>query len=372
MKGPLADAVGEGAFPCVATAGWKAETRVRDGGETMLLGFAITQHCNLRCPHCIRDDVETVRELEPELIGRVLDDALELWGEVTVSLTGGEPLIHRRFGEIVETIASRGVPYRFVSNGWHLKRIVPLLRRHPPQSIRLSLSGADEAVHDAERGRGSYRRVLLGAALLTHLGIPSFLSIVIDRRDRHQIREAAELAEALGCIGIHYILPQPVTGSLERGTDLDPAEWWQVAREIRALAREPGRRTRIRLDYGAPFDGEEPACDTFALRRVYVDCHGRLSTCCQLSEYGFNENDVVADLTRESLREAWPRYIDRLEAQRAASAPPADGGDEFDALPCIRCARAIGKMEWVRAYPDSVWSRAAVGNVPRLVQLEAR
>lgn len=328
----------------------------------MLLGFAITQHCNLRCPHCIRDDVETVRELEPELVGRILDDALSLWGEVTVSLTGGEPLIHRRFTEIVETIASRGVPYRFVTNGWHLKRVVPLLRRFPPQSVRLSLSGADEAVHDAERGRGSFRRVLLGVGILTHLGIPSALSIVVDRRDRHQLRDAVELAEALGCMAVHFILPQPVTGSLERGTDLDPAEWWDVAREVRAMAAEPGRRTRIQLDYGAPFEGEEPLCDTYGVRRVYVDSRARLSTCCQLSDYGFNENDVVADLRRVSLREAWPKYLERLEAQRVASARPADGGDEFDTFPCIRCARVTGKMEWARAYPHSPWSGAAVGS----------
>ncbi|HEX6939113.1 MAG TPA: radical SAM protein [Longimicrobiales bacterium] len=327
----------------------------------MLLGFAITQHCNLRCPHCIRDDVETVRELEPELIGRVLDDALAMWGDVTVSLTGGEPLIHRRFDAVVETIASRGVQYRFVSNGWHMKRIVPLLRRRPAESVRLSLSGGDEAVHDAERGRGSFRRVLLAVGLLTYLRIPSYLSMVVDRRDRHQLRTAVELAESLGCAGIHFILPQPVTGSLGRGTDLEPEAWWEVAREVRALAREPGRRTQVWLDYGAPFEGGAPPCDTFALRRVYVDARGRLSTCCQLSEYGYNENDVVADLHEVRLCDAWPRYVERLEAQRAASAPPADGGDAFDAFPCIRCARATGKMEWVRAYPDSPWSAAAGG-----------
>ena len=29
----------------------------------MYLGFALTEHCNLRCPHCISDDVTTVRNL---------------------------------------------------------------------------------------------------------------------------------------------------------------------------------------------------------------------------------------------------------------------------------------------------------------------
>lgn len=325
----------------------------------MLLGFAITQHCNLRCPHCIRDDVETVQELEPELVARVLDDALALWGDVTVSMTGGEPLIHRRFDELIGIFAERGVPYRFVSNGWHLKRIIPLLDRYPAESIRLSLSGATEEIHDAERGRGSFKRVLLSVALLTSRQIPASLSIVIDRRDRHQIREAADLAESLGCTRIHYILPQPVIGSVERDTDLDPEEWPAVVEEVRELAADPTRRTAIKLDYGAPME-EEFLCDTFALRRVYVDARGRLSTCCQLSEYGFNDVDVVADLHQVPLRDAWPHYVERLRLQQAASARPEIDADEFDALPCIRCARACGKMEWIRDFPESRWAGAAL------------
>ncbi len=324
----------------------------------MLLGFSIASHCNLRCPHCIRDDVVTPRELEPELIARVLDEATALWGPVTVSLTGGEPLVHRRFADIVETIASRGLPYRFVSNAWHLQRIVPLLRRFPPEGVRLSLSGGDECVHDADRGRGSFRRVMLGVALLTYLRVPASLSVIVDRRSRGQLEDVARLAEELGCVRLHYILPQPVPGSVERDSDLPPEEWWAVAREVRALAARPGRRTVIQLDYGAPAEGEEALCDTFAARRVYVDAEGRLSTCCQLSEYGENAADVVADLHHVSLADAWPVYLERLRAQRAGSARPASGADEFDDFPCIRCARFTGKMEWMRQYPDHRWAPA--------------
>jgi len=37
----------------------------------MEIGFALTQHCNLRCPHCIRDDVTTVQSLSVELIKKI-------------------------------------------------------------------------------------------------------------------------------------------------------------------------------------------------------------------------------------------------------------------------------------------------------------
>jgi MoaA/NifB/PqqE/SkfB family radical SAM enzyme len=337
----------------------------------MFLGFALTQHCNLRCPHCIRDDVATVQSLPVELVRSVLDQAVALYGAVTVSLTGGEPLLHPDFGRVVDLLAERGIPYRFVSNGWHLVRALPALEHHPPQFVRLSLSGADEATHDEVRGRGSFRRVLLGAAVLTSRGIPTSLSLVVDRRTRGRLAETAGLAEALGCLDAHFILPQPVPGSAALDTDLAPEEWLPVRREVERLAAAPGRRTRVVLDYGAPFEGPEEPCDTMRLSRIYVDARGRVATCCQLSEYGFNDAEVVADLNTVSLAAAHQEYAARVTALREASRPPADSHDPVARFPCLRCAQACGKLAWLKTFPQSPWHGAAVAAVDgaRLVRL---
>lgn len=326
----------------------------------MLLGFALTEHCNLRCPHCIRDDVTTVRSLSADLVESVTRQAIDLYGSVIVSLTGGEPLLHPEFDRIIEFFGENGVPYRFVSNAWHLKRVLPVLEKYPPESVRLSLSGATEETHDAHRGRGSFKRVLLGVALLASRRIPASLSIVIDRRDRHQIGEAADLAEALGCQRIHFILPQPVPGSAECDSDLPPEEWMPVRREVEAIAALPGRRTAVALDYGAPFAGPETACDTFQLKRIYVDTRGRVCTCCQLSQYGSNDTEVVADLSMETLVEAHRKYVARLEALKRSSRPAIHADDVVNPFPCLRCARASGKLAWLKKYPQSAWYGAAL------------
>lgn len=327
----------------------------------MYVGFALTEHCNLRCPHCIRDDVTTVRSLAPELVLRTLDDAAALFGAVTASFTGGEPTLHPEWDGIVAGLGARGIPWRFVTNGWHMRRVMPSLDRHPPRAVRVSLSGATEEVHDAERGRGSFRRVLMAVALLTSRRVPAALSIVVDRRDRHQLRAAAQLAEGLGCVRLHFILPQPVPGSAARDSDLPPSEWFAVRDEVRALAAEPGRRTALQLDYGYPFDGPETPCETFAGERIYVDAHGRLSLCCQLSGYGGNARDAVADLRRTSLAEAWPRYREGLRALRQASESP-DAADPLRPFPCLRCARALGKTAWLREHPGTPWHPLAVAS----------
>jgi len=151
-----------------------------------------------------------------------------------------------------------------------------------------------------------------------------------------------------------------------RDSDLPPEEWMPVRRDVEAIAREPGRRTVVALDYGAPFDGPETPCDTFALQRIYVDTRGRVCTCCQLSQYGANEVEVVADLHHEPLATAHRKYVARLRELRAAQAPRTGATDMFDSLPCIRCARASGKLEWLTAHPSSAWSGAAAPPAPEL------
>ncbi len=321
----------------------------------MLLGFAITEHCNLRCPHCIRDDVTTVRSLEPALVERTVDDALRIFGNITVSMTGGEPLLHPELERLLAIYASRNVPWRMVTNAWHIKRELPLLDKYPPQAMRLSLSGGTKEGHDHDRGRGSWDKVLMGAALLTSRQIPFWLSLVVDRRVRAELRAAADLAEDLGAIGLSVILPQPTPGSAARDSDLAPAEWYQVAAEVRAIGAEPGRATRIMLDYGAPFDGPESPCQTFAEERVYVDTRGRLSLCCQLSNHGFNEADVVADLHQVPFGEAWPKYREMLAALRQAQRPDPLQPHPTDAFPCLRCVKAQKKDTWVNQFPQSAW-----------------
>ena len=331
----------------------------------MLLGLALTRHCNLRCPHCIRDDVTEVRSLPLDLILRVVDDARELFGDVTCSFTGGEPTLHPQWNDLIDSLRDRGLPYKMVTNGWHMRRIMPSIDRHPPAGVRVSLSGATEDVHDDERGRGSFRRVQLAVALLTSRQVPTGLSMVIDKRDRHQIREAADLAEALGCNWISFIVPQPVPGSAGRSTDLPPDAWTSITQEVRALAQEPGRRTMISMDYGAPSEGEERTCDSMTLKRIYVDPDGRLSLCCQLSDYGFNTNDLVGDLHETSLKKLYPRFLESMRELRARSAaPPPHSRTALDAFPCLRCARSQGKLAWLSQFPDNPWA-VAMQSVPQ-------
>ena len=92
------------------------------------------------------------------------------------------------------------------------------------------------------------------------------------------------------------------------------------------------------------------------LKRVYVDPDARVSLCCQLSDYGFNTQDVTGDLNKSSLREVYASYLRAMEDLRARSAPAACGDRTIiDSFPCLRCARALGKLDWLKQFPESPW-----------------
>jgi hypothetical protein len=113
-------------------------------------------------------------------------------------------------------------------------------------------------------------------------------------------------------------------------------------------------------------DGPETLCDTMSLKRIYVDPDARISICCQLSDYGNNRTDIVGDLNSESLSSIYSRYTVKMAELKAMTAPPSGPRTGIDALPCMRCARALGKLDWVRAYPESDWPKAMQNDVETL------
>lgn len=335
------------------------------------IGLGLTRHCNLRCAHCLRDDVSAVTSLDPGLIGRVLDEATTLFGAFAVGLTGGEPLLHPDFPGVVDVLRARRTPWRLVTNGWHVPRALPVLAGYPPEVVVLSLSGADAAVHDAERGGGSFERVLLAVGVLRSRGIPAALSMIVDRRTRGQLSAAVDLADDLGLSWVDFVLPQPVPASVARGSDLPPAEWPAVRDAIHSLAAFRDDVT-VTLAYGAPAPGEAACvCGPKALQRLYVDADGCLAVCGMLSGYGGNRAEVVADLHTHALAAALDglgrrlRWLDaagadgsagpRTPGRRARAAGPEDALTLRD-FPCLHCAGALGKLAWLSAHPDSPWT----------------
>jgi SynChlorMet cassette radical SAM/SPASM protein ScmF len=205
----------------------------------------LSSSCNLRCRHCwITPSFTTDGKPEP---GDVVDlDALreavregKLLGLGHAKLTGGEPLLHPRFMEIVDMLTAEGLSLDMETNGTlltaetarHLKEKTKLMY------MSVSLDGRDAETHDAfRRVPGAFDAALQGLGHLVNAGYKNCQVIMsVHHGNRDQIDEVVKLATKHGAGSVKL---NPVTMSgrgaamHERGEALDFDDCVALARWV--------------------------------------------------------------------------------------------------------------------------------------------
>jgi radical SAM protein with 4Fe4S-binding SPASM domain len=104
-------------------ADWQ-RLRVCDNISFSAINWAITQRCNYNCRHCFMasESGYSHEEFSWEECLALIDE-IEACGIWRVSLTGGEPLVHPRFADIVRELSRRDIEiFEIATNGVLLSR----------------------------------------------------------------------------------------------------------------------------------------------------------------------------------------------------------------------------------------------------------
>ncbi|MDI6784393.1 MAG: radical SAM protein, partial [bacterium] len=124
----------------------------------LMVNWAITGRCNLRCTHCYGAyGVMQKDELTKEQIFKIIDE-LESLGTRRITIEGGEPLVRKDIGEIINYIHQKGIEQSLCTNGVLLERKINEIKGKVDIVI-LSIDGAESA-HDKIRGQGNFKQVL--------------------------------------------------------------------------------------------------------------------------------------------------------------------------------------------------------------------
>ena len=320
------------------------------------IGFHLTDRCQLDCQHCLRDPEKTPKDLPLALIRKVLADAKRIYRSAQIALTGGEPTLHPEFEGVLDAIVEHGFTWHMVTNGRRFERLMDLCgqvpaRREALTAINLSLDGADEATHDAIRGKGSYREVMLAATLCHAYGVPFIFQMVVHRKNASQIEALGMLAATLKARTVSFSILQATGTPLDDDLYLSARAWRDVQDRIVRL------RDVLKIEVAMPegFHVEQPfhVCDPWASQQLHVDVEGRLNLCCQhagvpSSHEGEHPPDVAGSLHEMSLAEAHARLLDIIhDAQKARLARIAAGPlGAWDHFPCNDCMKHFGKPYW--------------------------
>jgi MoaA/NifB/PqqE/SkfB family radical SAM enzyme len=313
------------------------------------IGIEFNNVCNLDCAHCFRSIYRGGAEnnqdlfLPLDVLEKILVEAKPL-GYNHVAITGGEPPMHPRFGEALDVIAKHGFSYHFLTNARNfqktLKAISAPSRRPQLSGVSFSLDGATEATHDRIRGKGSYREVVTAIAMCQAAGIEPSIITTINKVNRREIDQLALLGAHLKVRRQIFGHQNPTEHNMGNDLILPLTEWRAVERDVARVMTE--FRHDISMAVGFYTDYYLPRCAPLMLEDLNIDYRGRLTLCCQLSNYrdgDENGEDVVGDLKRERLADALGKLMDLINRVHRERLAMAVDPKQKDALhyPCLVC-----------------------------------
>ncbi len=265
------------------------------------VGFELTHRCNLHCSLCDRNK-KLPNEMTLGAIKGALRGLCDL-GMHSMSIDGGEPLVHPQFDDVVAWLHDRGIVLRLNTNGVLVGQHRAAIRRMT--KIKISLDGSP-AVHDSVRGSRSFERALVGARVAQDDGVAVELTCVVGTHNAEHAPELLEIASRLN-LGVVF-QPRRVSLLDHRGAfpQREIASVRQAFLRLEALKRAGApvlnRWSSLRHFRNWPQDTWLPCAAGWI--NATLDPEGNLFACAQYDRTTTRHNVVAL-----GVREAFARLV---------------------------------------------------------------
>lgn len=166
--------------------------------------WEITTACNLKCSFCHRANFENefydYQNIE-QTIGLLKEHAI-----TNVIISGGEPLLHPHFFDIVKRLREEKFEIDVCSNGvlFDDNKLVTL--RNFLSEISISLDGYEPGRHDQMRGlKGSFEKTIINIKKLIEHGFDVHITTVVDSQFAGEIVKTVDFLNALGIKTVSFL-----------------------------------------------------------------------------------------------------------------------------------------------------------------------
>lgn len=172
----------------------------------LYVAWQITNECNLACLHCIEESGpgkafkdELARDEAMGVIDQLMDHEVPY-----LSFSGGEPMLHPHFFEMVERVTARGSQLKVETNGHYLTPgNCARLRDLGVKAVQVSLDGATSATFGRMRVRGEFDRAVDGIRNLAAAGVPIEVNFSPASFNIHEAARIVDFAHELGAFSFY-------------------------------------------------------------------------------------------------------------------------------------------------------------------------
>ena len=188
-------------------------TGCREYPIPMHAAIEITSRCNLKCKHCYNSSSPECNEVMSLEKAIELFSILKRWGIGTIELTGGEPLTHPNFKEVLRSAQAHFDLVAVITNGVLLDdSIVDIMKSGDANSlIQIDLDGSIPEYVNWFRGQDNvYEREIQAIKKVVAKGILLRVAMIITPGNLDQMEDTASLVNSLGvsAFAMSLVVPQ--------------------------------------------------------------------------------------------------------------------------------------------------------------------
>lgn len=287
----------------------------------------LTSRCNLTCLHCYTGNSfqHPVKDLPAPLVSRMIDDLAD-HGGTSVTLSGGEPLLHPELKEILRHAALR-VQIKLLTNGTLIDREWAAFLADMDVYVQISVDGSCEAIHDRIRGKGSFRMAMEGLGHLQRSGLGERInfSTTVMNQNLDDLLEIIPLARRRGVPLVRF-LPLRKKGAAEStwptiGSTLTTEDYARFYDDTHRYQASTGTSIEIScglsgflLKMPAAFEKDDIWCPVG--RQVVVDSNGEAYPCVLLMEDEFRLGNVFDHSLEELIQSNGMSAVCRALSER--------------------------------------------------------
>lgn len=208
--------------------------RIFKTDKPLFIVLVTNNSCDFKCGYCYGDygnrkgipDFSTKRLLE-------IIDELKGMGTRILTLHGGESLLRKDFGEILNYAKLRGFYVSLNSNGTLVPRRIDELKCL--DNLCISMDGNEES-NDKNRGKGSFKKAIAALEAAKENNIPIVVSATLTRENINDMEFLADLGKRMGFKIQYSILYN--SGDLNKDIVMNDREIRQVTNKILNLKKQ--------------------------------------------------------------------------------------------------------------------------------------
>ncbi len=198
--------------------------------EYFAFQWHITDACDQRCKHCYifsEDNHLKLKTMSMADIERTLDSILAMCHRMQrlpyIYLTGGDPILHPRFWNVLELLRQHEIPFTILGNPFHLSdEVCSRLRSYGCDKYQLSIDGL-RSTHDKIRRPGSFDETIEKIACIRRAGIKCAIMTTVSGMN------IAEIPSIVDLVVEHevdiFAFARYCPTSFEKSTHISPAEY---------------------------------------------------------------------------------------------------------------------------------------------------